>query len=1716
MTRVVNQILQESLKTVQVQVRDILSKGQLSLPSGRSGGALEGVIRMMSEQARVNQSRINKSIDDLILSMEAASKGAKAVANAMARINRAQVWELRQSVSSQPLLRAGTSPKMLRAGVGREAQGYATGATGGESRQAMTARRTAEAYARSAFRSMDVMGGGSGRPASPYSYAYRGARSREAIVPYTNPGNGAIVPTGPRARGGTAAPAGRTGDRGTGGLSVPNLPGAGIIQELGSEFGFAAKQVLLFGTAYKALAFLTGFPQQVMDAVSSLQSFRNTLNAISPTAEEAAASNQFILDTVEKYNIPLESARDGFTKLYASMKPAGFKTEQINNLYLGISKASATLGLSSDKVDRVTYAFSQMASKGQLMAEEVTGQLGDVIPGALSIMAEAAQMDIKTFKKAMEDGAFTGKAFEAVMSNVPIVLEKRFGKGAEGAAKTFQGAMNNMQTSLVLFYQSFEPVAVGFLNSVVTPMTAGIKTVTDGFNAFFSGQAAQTAQGSAFAKQLSELRPTFDGITANIKALVPSFQLFGGVLLNAAKVLAMIAGNPITGFLAKVYVNALLVNTAFSLLGGKILIGLITNISASIGRFIALNIAMVSLQRTTAVTNSTLAGTQLQMQLLNRNAVLPLITSLARLATFAAIAIAVTVTISGREELNEVQRQIDKLKKEKNPVGPAGPVPIPTAARNYTGATREKVKADQQKQIDFIAKLRKDLKGLEDAFALGVAPEIATKKMELLRLQIAKAAEVIDLDPEKFKTAAQQQAAAASSSMAPIPSGAGDTGKQGATLLNAIEQREEAIADAREQREESIASIRKNAAEEFMRMEQALADRRIKIEREIIAVKQNSADTLEDIQRQARIAQGEDIDIVGDEQKVADIQRKERDANLAITQRIADEEKEQARNIADFQKKVAKEIQGANEAHTRRMGEIQRGYAKQVAKIIEEGTGKAAKRMTIAAELASLYIQRGGSFSPLTGSAYPMPIGSSGTTPVYENQNEVPGAIQRLDEKTLDLLDKFKKQLTSIKPSAIGEQFTALLGAESGFEDIAGLEPLPWLKMVKQMGRPLTKIYQDIEKASQEVWSYSRRDIKKMLAPDPKRSQAILKKAEKFESVKQNWNPLEAELHSEFNRINPSPRSKPGQASLTTLEGVVENLAKRVFKRLSDMPASIYGILGDLSDYLEEGEKEVLRKGIAEQLQQGVDPSLMPNGGNKNTGRANLRQAVKDITAEILGNEKIAPRGAAPTSPLVPLGGDSEWFQRFMEQPPIVPGVQNRIEGASLPGAGFDVSKVATDFGAIAAASILRGVLDTSMAPSPAKSNQIAQVYQMGDRVGYGQPQLQNAGPATGSMQRLGSEVRAAEAAEAAARLRVVSLQILEDSVKASREMTKQIDLIKEQATAIRNGINSELADEFVQLDANYEKELARIKARNLAVVQEKELIDTAEKLRDTLKAQTKERFLQSKILEGTIAVDKLKEEIALLSIINDDKRRLAELQNQYGTEEGQRFFNLEKIKGNIEATRALANDVASAIGDSFGNAFKGIITGSMTAQQALAGFFQSIGDSFADMAAKMISEWLKVEAIKGIQNILGMLNPAGALTGAAAGGFSSGAAGFGGGFNSGIPALTGIPDFSGSFTKFATGGIVKGPTLGLVGEGRYNEAVVPLPDGKSIPVDLSGMGGGAGAISTNIVINVNNGQAQSNTSGGASDLGRKMEGAVKQVLVNELRPGGLLGGGRR
>ena len=233
--------------------------------------------------------------------------------------------------------------------------------------------------------------------------------------------------------------------------------------------------------------------------------------------------------------------------------------------------------------------------------------------------------------------------------------------------------------------------------------------------------------------------------------------------------------------------------------------------------------------------------------------------------------------------------------------------------------------------------------------------------------------------------------------------------------------------------------------------------------------------------------------------------------------------------------------------------------------------------------------------------------------------------------------------------------------------------------------------------------------------------------------------------------------------------------------------------------------------------------------------------------------------------------------------------------------------------------------------------------------------------------------------------------------------------------------------------------------------------------------------------------------------------------------EEFQKFsktelFNADRqaeMDGMIERFNQLGS-VAAGVGDAISTAFTqgfaDILTGSASVQDVLGNMFESIGQSFMKLAQQIIADMIKMLIFKSLLGLFG-------------GGGMPGGIGMGDGggvvqnsFGQGFGTLG--PNFG--IQQFAKGGIVTGPTPALIGEGGMNEAVVPLPNGKAIPVDLKGMKG-AGGITSNVTVNVNNeGGGKSDMSGDdAGKLGKAIDGAIRKVIMDERRSGGLLYSGR-
>ena len=136
-----------------------------------------------------------------------------------------------------------------------------------------------------------------------------------------------------------------------------------------------------------------------------------------------------------------------------------------------------------------------------------------------------------------------------------------------------------------------------------------------------------------------------------------------------------------------------------------------------------------------------------------------------------------------------------------------------------------------------------------------------------------------------------------------------------------------------------------------------------------------------------------------------------------------------------------------------------------------------------------------------------------------------------------------------------------------------------------------------------------------------------------------------------------------------------------------------------------------------------------------------------------------------------------------------------------------------------------------------------------------------------------------------------------------------------------------------------------------------------------------------------------------------------------------------------VAAAETVAGGVANIVGDAVGQVLQGEITTVKELGKALQ-------EMFVDLAREIVVQMIRIAVQKAII--------------------------------AAIPAAEGAV-WQGGFTPiraFAAGGVVSQPTIGIIGEAGQNEAVVPLPNGTDIPVDLRGAGGGGGQT-VNINLNV-------------------------------------------
>ncbi|MCG9468741.1 tape measure protein [Escherichia coli] len=276
--------------------------------------------------------------------------------------------------------------------------------------------------------------------------------------------------------------------------------------------------------------------------------------------DQSTQVKKFIQDLTQITGMDTTETQAQFASFGASAKNT-MGLEGAEELFKSLTGYARLMGRSDEQIQRALTAVSQMASKGQVMSEELKGQLSEALPGATQAFAKALGLTEKQLFDKMKNGDVKASdALPKFAKELGSQIDSRGGwKAIQDSTQTMLGNLKNTwNNSLTDIFRGSENGLQDFtrslttllnslggsgkslgesLGSLMTDMSHGIDSLTDisyRVRAFFD-----------------EVTLAYRGLTDEQKKVVDAL---GSGLINSLKVLAgVIAVNKVVGVTRSIY-----------------------------------------------------------------------------------------------------------------------------------------------------------------------------------------------------------------------------------------------------------------------------------------------------------------------------------------------------------------------------------------------------------------------------------------------------------------------------------------------------------------------------------------------------------------------------------------------------------------------------------------------------------------------------------------------------------------------------------------------------------------------------------------------------------------------------------------------------------------------------------------------------------------------------------------------------------------------------------------------------------------------------------------------------------------------------------------------------------------------------------------------------------------------------------------------------------
>ncbi|NBE10433.1 tape measure protein [Escherichia coli] len=276
--------------------------------------------------------------------------------------------------------------------------------------------------------------------------------------------------------------------------------------------------------------------------------------------DQSTQVKKFIQDLTQITGMDTTETQAQFASFGASATTT-MGLEGSEELFKNLTGYSRLMGRSDEQIQRALTAVSQMASKGQVMAEELKGQLSEALPGATQAFAKALGLTEKQLFDKMKNGDVKASdALPKFAKELGSQIDSRGGwKAIQDSTQTMLGNLRNTwNNSLTDIFRGSENGLQDFTRSLTTLLNSlggSGKSLGESLGSLMTDMSHSVDSLTDISYKVrgffDEVTLAYRGLTDEQKKVVDAL---GSGLINSLKVLAgVIAVNKVVGVTRSIY-----------------------------------------------------------------------------------------------------------------------------------------------------------------------------------------------------------------------------------------------------------------------------------------------------------------------------------------------------------------------------------------------------------------------------------------------------------------------------------------------------------------------------------------------------------------------------------------------------------------------------------------------------------------------------------------------------------------------------------------------------------------------------------------------------------------------------------------------------------------------------------------------------------------------------------------------------------------------------------------------------------------------------------------------------------------------------------------------------------------------------------------------------------------------------------------------------------